>query len=103
MNSVTRLLTAVFLLLVFVSAIAFSYFNTQPIGLSFASWNSVELPISAWLLSAFILGGTLGLLLGFRIFRALKTRVELHRLQKELSAANAELSRLRRMSIGDLD
>lgn len=103
MNSVTRLLTAVFLLLVFVSSIVFSYYNTQLISLSFASWTSIGMPVSVWILSAFILGGSIGLLLGFRIFKGLKTRVELHRLQKELASANAELARLRSMSLGDLD
>lgn len=103
MNSFVRLLAASFLILVFCTSIAFSYYNTVPVSLVFGVWQSPQLPVSIWVLSAFIAGGGLGLLLGLRFFKNLKSRVEIRRLQKEVASSNAELKRLRSLPLQDIE
>lgn len=103
MNSLARLLTTAFLVLIFCSSIVFSYYNTVPISLALGVWETRELPLSAWILAAFICGGALGLLLGLRIFKNLKARAEIRRLEKEVNIANAELKRLRSLPLQDID
>lgn len=103
MRKLANLLSGLFLVLVFLAAITFSYFNTTPVGLTFGNWEFSARPVSVWVIGAFVIGGALGLVLGIGIFRSLRTTVEMRRLKKELSEAKQEVRKLRAMSLKDLD
>ncbi|MBT3529337.1 MAG: DUF1049 domain-containing protein [Gammaproteobacteria bacterium] len=102
MNKISRVLSGFFLLLVFAASISFSYFNSAPIAISFGSWELNPQPVSVWIITAFVSGGLLGLLLGLRIFSGLKSRAEIKRLSKALNAAEQEVSQLRSMTLNDV-
>ena len=103
MRNLTNLLSGFFLLLVFVAAITFSYFNTEPVRINFGSLSFAPLPVSVWIISAFVCGGILGLILGLGVFRQLKSRAAIRRLKKELANAKQEVNHLRTLSLRDLD
>jgi putative membrane protein len=65
MNKLMRLIAWIFLFLVFLGSIAFSFFNTEPVPLSFGFVVLSPQPLSLWVVLAFAAGGLLGLLLGF--------------------------------------
>jgi len=102
MHKIGSLLSGLFLTLVFIASISFSYFNTTPIGINFGSWQWSAQPISVWIIGAFVSGGAMGLLLGLGLIRSLKSRAEIRKLNKQLSEAKQELSQLRTMSPKDL-
>lgn len=102
MRQLTQLLSGFFLLLVFAVSISFSYYNATPVSIGMGSWQSQALPVSVWIIGAFVSGGLLGLLLGLGLFRKLKSRVEIRRLSKALDEAREEVSRLRALSLHDL-
>jgi len=102
MRQLTQLLSAFFLLLVFAVSITFSYYNSTPVTISMGSWQFQELPLSVWIIGAFVSGGLLGLLLGLGLFRNLKSRAEIRRLNKDLAEAKEEVSKLRSLSLRDL-
>lgn len=64
MNKLIRLFGWIFLFLVFLASIAFSFFNTELVPLSFGFVVLSPQPLSLWVVSAFALGGLIGLLLG---------------------------------------
>lgn len=64
MNKLMRLCAWIFLFLVFFTSIVFSFFNTEPVSLSFGFVVLSPQPLSLWVISAFAAGGLLGLLLG---------------------------------------
>ncbi|MBT4255529.1 MAG: DUF1049 domain-containing protein, partial [Gammaproteobacteria bacterium] len=70
--------------------------------ISFGSWELNPQPVSVWIITAFVSGGLLGLLLGLRIFSGLKSRAEIKRLSKALNAAEQEVSQLRSMTLNDV-
>lgn len=98
MQKLTRLLTSVFLLLVFVSGIAFSYWNTTSVSLSFGWWVSPEQPVAVWIIAAFAIGGLIGVLAGTGIARYFRHVRELKRLQRQLQDSKIEVARLRNAS-----
>jgi len=102
MRKIGSLLSGLFLILVFVISITFSYFNNTPVAIVFGSWQLSSQPVSVWIISAFVTGGTIGLLLGLGIFRNLKSRSEIRRLTKQLSEAKQEVDQLRAISLKDL-
>lgn len=65
MNKLMRLIAWIFLFLVFLASIAFSFFNTVPVPLSFGFVVLSPQPLSLWVVLAFAAGGLLGLFLGF--------------------------------------
>ena len=91
MKALGRTLSGLFLLLVFIASIVFSYSNSEPTALYIGDMALPALPLSAWVIGAFVLGGVMGLLLGLRIFKHLALRLELGRVRKQLSKAEAEL------------
>ena len=103
MRNLTHLLSGFFLLLVFVAAITFLYFNTEPVGIIFGSLSFAPLPVSVWIIGAFVWGGLLGLILGLGVLRQLKSRAEIRRLKKELVNAKQEVNHLRTLSLRELD
>ena len=102
MRNLSNLLSGFFLLLVFIAAITFTYFNTESVSITFGTLVSSPLPVSAWIIGAFVFGGTLGLLLGLNFLYQLRSRAELKRLTKELKNARREVKQLRKLSLRDL-
>ena len=101
MRQLTQLLSGVFLLLVFAASVTFTYYNSIPVIIGIGSWRLQPLPVSIWIIGAFVSGGLLGLLLGLELFRNLKSRVEIRRLTKALMEAEEEVSNLRSLSLRD--
>lgn len=102
MRKLGSLLSGFTLILVFIVSITFSYFNTTPVSIAFGTWELSPMPVSVWIIGAFVSGGIIGLLLGLRLFHSLKSRAEIRRLTKQLSEAKQELNQLRTMSLKDL-
>lgn len=102
MKKLSNILSGIFLVLVFIASITFTYFNTEEIGLTFGSVVFSPRPVSVWIVGAFVCGGFLGLVLGLGLFRQLKTRAEVRRLGKELEKSREEVNRLRSLSLKDL-
>tara|TARA_B100001250_G_scaffold386458_1_gene383012 strand:- start:2264 stop:2533 length:270 start_codon:yes stop_codon:yes gene_type:complete len=84
MRSIGRLLTAFVLVSVFVASIAFIYLNPTPIIVSLGVFDFVELPVSFWIIGAFVLGGLLGLIFSFGWIRNIALRSKIVRLTNEL-------------------
>lgn len=75
-------------LLVLLLSGAFFLENQAMVFLSFIGWKTPELPLSFFVLLAFVLGGLLGVLLGQLI--ALGARARLKATQKALARCRAE-------------
>lgn len=101
MHKLAQLLSGIFLVLVFIASITFSYFNTAPVAISFANWQFQAQPVSVWIIGAFVFGGLLGLFLGLGLFRNFKSRAELRRMKKQLDRARQEVEELRAKSLKD--
>jgi putative membrane protein len=101
MRQLTQLLSGFFLLLVFAASVTFTYYNSIPVTIGIGPWQLQPLPVSVWIIGAFVSGGLLGLLLGLGLFRNLKSRVEIRRLTKALFEAEEEVSSLRSLSLRD--
>lgn len=95
MKRLLRILGALFLLLVFLVAIAFAFRNTTPVALYLWPWTFAPRPVAVWVLLAFTVGGLLGLLFGSSFTGYFRNRRELNQLRRRLRDAEAEVSRLR--------
>ncbi len=102
MRRLGRFLSGLFLALVFVATVAFAHFNTAPVTVVLGGWSAPPSPVSVWIVGAFVAGGALGLLLGLRLLRRVRARIEIRRLRDRLSAAEQEVARLRSLSLKDL-
>ena len=102
MRKLNNFLTGLFLLSVFTVAITFTYFNTEPVSITFGNFVFSPLPVSAWIIGAFVSGGALGLTLGLGFYYQLKSRAKLKRLSKELENARREIQKLRNFSLRKL-
>ena len=102
MRKIGHLLSGSFLVLVFIASTAFAYFNTTPVSIAFGNWQLPEQPVSVWIIGAFVVGGSIGLLLGLGFFRNLKSRSEIRKLKKQLIDAKQEVGQLRAVSLKDL-
>jgi putative membrane protein len=103
MRKLLNLLSGLFLVLVFLAAITFSYYNTTPVAILFGNWQSIPQPVSVWIVGAFVAGGFLGLLLGSRILSMRRDNASTRRLKKELQDAQQEVRKLRAISLKELD
>ena len=101
MQKLIRILAAIFLLLVFFATVGFSFLNTTPVGLSLGFWEFTPQPLAVWVVSSFAFGGMLGLIFATGVSKFFKNKLELRRLRKQLSLAEAENSKLRKLSIKD--
>lgn len=101
MQKIANLLSGLFLILVFIVSIVFTYFNSTPVSIEFGSWQFPPVPVSVWIIGAFVSGGTLGLLLGLRFFTGIKVRSDVRRLTKQLQQARAEANQLRSPTFKD--
>ncbi len=93
MNKLVRFCTWIFLFLVFLASIAFSFFNTQLVSLSFGFMVMSPQPLSLWVVLAFALGGLFGLCLGAGFFRNWRSRAELQALRDQLVAMELEMNK----------
>ena len=103
MRNLSNLLSRFVLLSVVVAAITFTYFNTDSVTITFGTIVFEPLPVSAWIIGAFVLGSVLGLLLGLNFLSQLKIRAQLKRMSKDLENARREVKQLRNLSLRDLD
>ena len=103
MRNLSNLLSGFVLLSVFVAAITFTYLNTDSVTITFGTIVFEPLPVSAWIIGAFVLGSVLGLLLGLNFLSQLKLRAQLKRMSKDLENARREVKQLRNLSLRDLD
>ena len=99
MQKLSNLLSGLFLILVFIASITFTYFNSTPVIIKFGSWQVAQLPVSVWIIGAFVSGGLLGLLLGLRFFSGLRSKSEIRRLNEKLHATELEVDKLRSQSV----
>jgi len=99
MRKLAQIFSGLFLMLVFIASITFSYFNTTPVAISFANLSFAAQPVSVWINGAFVCGGVLGLLLGVGLFRNLRSRTEIRRLTRQLEQSERELAQLRATSL----
>ena len=98
MHNLFRLAVWIFLLLVFFASIGFSFLNTTPVPLSLGVWNFSPQPVAIWVVSAFALGGVLGLVFGTGLGRLLKARREIRRLRAQLEGAGRAAADLQSLS-----
>lgn len=102
MRKIANLLSGLFLILVFIVSIVFTYFNSAPISIQFGPWQFEPLPVSVWIIGAFVSGAVLGLLLGLRFFSGMRARAEARRLNKQLNEARGEIQQLRSLAHREL-
>ena len=84
MRSIRRLLTALVLVSVFLISIAFIYLNPTPVTITIGVFDFVELPVSFWIIGAFVFGGLLGLIFSFGWIRNIALQSKIVRLTNEL-------------------
>lgn len=102
MQKLINLLSGLFLIVVFIMSIVFSYFNSTPVTIRFGTWEIADLAVSIWIIGAFVCGGSLGLILGLRFFKGIKTKNEVRQLNKKLAQAKTEIQQLRTLTMKDL-
>ena len=103
MKKFSRLLIILFLSLVFIASVLFTYSNTAPVELNFIGLSLSPLPVSVLMIGSFVSGGLLGLLCGLRLFRQIQGRLERRRTGRRLQEAEQEVARLRSLTLRDLD
>jgi uncharacterized integral membrane protein len=90
MKSISRFLILLLFIIALFAGLVFSGHNQTEVAL----WLGVEFPaqpLSLWVITAFISGGLLGLLLGLGLWRSRASRRQLKQLQKKLLQAENEL------------
>ena len=92
MNKLARFFIWLFLLLVFLAGVIFSFFNTSPVPLSLGYITLSPRPLSVWVVAGFVLGGLCGMLLGAGLFRHMRSKMEITRLRKQVTTLEAQLA-----------
>lgn len=103
MRKLANILSGLFLVVVFLAAIIFAYYNTDPVALTFGNWEFGARPVAVWVIGAFVCGGAIGFFIGLGIFRSFRSAAESRRLKKELAQAKQEVRKLRALSLKDLN
>lgn len=99
MKSLVRFLLFLFFILLVVAGFLFTINNTAPVELWFGH-DFAARPLGVWMLFAFAAGALLGLGLGAGIWRHLRYRARLYRLQQRLAGAERELLQARQAPAG---
>ena len=109
MKTIGRLLFYLVLVAVLLFWTVFTVYNPDPLALKLLSWQSSSLPISIWLLGAFILGGIGGIMLcagaylkGKAAQKDLKLELERRQVEEDQSRNTphvVESTRTRPMSV----
>ena len=97
MQWLKRAVLIIVLLLVALATIDFMLENQQSIALQFLEFSSPELPISLFIVIAFILGSLLGILIGWLITTRLRLRLMVQ--SNELSRYRKEIDKLRTQAV----
>jgi len=90
MKSVSRFLMLLLFILALFAGLIFSGHNQTRVGL----WLGTEFPaqpLSLWVITAFISGGLVGLLLGLGLWRSRASRKQIKQLQQKLLVTENEL------------
>ncbi len=94
MQKLRRLVTGLILLVVLVLSLGFLTANNQLVSLELGTYMTQPRPVALWIAAAFVGGGSLGLLVGLRVFKSAVSRMELSRLRAKL-AKHEEQERVR--------
>lgn len=93
MRWLKRLVTVLVLALVLAGGLLFSLQNAITVPVDLLVYQTVERPVSVWLLVAFALGGVIGLVVGSAaLVRVQSSRL---RLRRQLQACEKELAQLK--------
>jgi len=90
MLKLSRAFKLLFLVMIFLLSVGFTFFNTQQIALSFGFVVFAPRPLALWVLLAFISGGLVGLALGAGIYRRWRGEREIELLRAELMVTKLE-------------
>lgn len=83
------------MILVFFASIGFSFVNTEQVPLSLGFWEFAPQPVALWVISAFTLGGLLGVIFATSVSGFFKRKMEIRQLRKQLTSAEAELKKIK--------
>lgn len=98
MKWLKTLVLLVVVLVAFALALLGSTSNTEEVTLNFAVWETpLSLPVYWWLLFAFLIGISLGIVNA--VWINLKYRLEVRKLKQNLAESTAEIERLRTLSV----
>ena len=95
MKNLSRLIFALILFVVFTVSIIFVRFNSEPTVIFIGKFEIWELPLSVLVIGVFVAGSLLGLVLGLRIFRAMKDKAEILILRGRLKKIEGQLACLK--------
>ena len=95
MKKLSRLIFALILFVVFTVSIIFVRFNSEPTAIFIGNFEIWELPLSVLVIGVFVVGSLLGLVLGLRIFRAMKDKAEILILRGRLKKIEGQLACLK--------
>ena len=101
MKKLSRLIFALILFVVFTVSIIFVRFNSEPTVIFIGNIEIWELPLSVLVIGVFVAGSLLGLVLGLRIFRAMKDKAEIFILRGRLKKIEGQLASLRMTNSSD--
>ena len=101
MKNLSRLIFALILFVVFTVSIIFVRFNSEPTVIFIGKFEIWELPLSVLVIGVFVAGSLLGLVLGLRIFRAMKDKAEIFILRGRLKKIEDQLTSLKMKNSSD--
>lgn len=93
-----RILTYIILIVLVLFGITFAGLNADSVSLNYYI-GYTKAPLSLLLVNSFVIGGLLGLLVGFVLY--IKTKTSNRRLQHRLKLVEAELANLRSLPLKD--
>ena len=101
MSGIFRFILSVVLVLIVVFAVLFVSFNDTPVEL-WLGWTFSARPFGQWLILGFVLGGFSGVLLGYGLFRRLRLKLRIHKLEAKIRRLEEENARLNNTRIRDI-
>lgn len=93
MNLLKKWSLRVLLFVVFIVALVAATYNSQDVALSFLGWKTPEFPLSAWVLTAFVLGVLFGMAINF--FTNAKLRMTARKANRAVEKATRDLDKAR--------
>ncbi len=93
MRRLLRIVLWFFLLMIFIVSIAFSLVNNATVPLSFGYFTLAPQPVSVWIIAAFCVGATSGLILGAGFFKDIRARLKVRQLHKEIADLQLKLGK----------
>ena len=93
MSAIKKLLTWILVLIVAAIALLAAADNSEAVALKFLDWESTALPVSWWMLAAFIIGVLFGLVLN--LVSNTRLRLNARRANKEAAGRTRELDQMK--------